>query len=165
MAYILGSWKLRWWELGAKLFVWQEVYETLLYLLAPFVLPISFIVRPAFCGYLTAATFGLYYVNVTVSCHYADPYGKLLILLPRFSTRSTFAVAMRGWGLSRSTSTTPHTRLYSQLSTSSLVTIRCTSTHGTSQKGEFQADPWLSSFSSFAVEPAAFAGVAGFWKC
>ncbi len=60
-------WKLGFWEIGAKLFVWQEVYETLLYLLAPFVLPISLIVRPAFCGYLTAGTFVLYYVNVTVS--------------------------------------------------------------------------------------------------
>jgi hypothetical protein len=67
MAYILGSWKLGFWELGAKLFVFQEVYETLLYLLAPFVLPISLIVRPAFCGYLLAATLGLYFLNVTVS--------------------------------------------------------------------------------------------------
>ncbi|KAK0957931.1 hypothetical protein LTR54_018511, partial [Friedmanniomyces endolithicus] len=65
LKYIIGSWKLGFWEIGAKLFVWQEVYETLLYLLAPFVLPISLIVRPAFCGYLTAATFVLYYVNVT----------------------------------------------------------------------------------------------------
>jgi len=67
LKYIIGSWKLGFWEIGAKLFVWQEVYETLLYLLAPFVLPISLIVRPAFCSYLTAATFVLYYVNVTVS--------------------------------------------------------------------------------------------------
>ncbi|KAK5727941.1 hypothetical protein LTR17_012364 [Elasticomyces elasticus] len=66
MKYILTSRKLGFWEIGAKLFVWQEVYETLLYLLAPFVLPISLIVRPAFCGYLTAATFVLYYLNVTI---------------------------------------------------------------------------------------------------
>ncbi|KAK1810232.1 hypothetical protein LTR12_015415 [Friedmanniomyces endolithicus] len=66
LKYIIGSWKLGFWETGAKLFVWQEVYETLLYLLAPFVLPISLIVRPAFCGYLTAGTFVLYYVNVTI---------------------------------------------------------------------------------------------------
>jgi hypothetical protein len=65
-SYILGSWKLGFWELGAKLFVFQEVYETLLYLLAPFVLPISLIVRPAFCGYLLAGTLGLYFINVTV---------------------------------------------------------------------------------------------------
>jgi hypothetical protein len=25
MKYILGSWKLGWWEIGAKIFVWQEV--------------------------------------------------------------------------------------------------------------------------------------------
>jgi hypothetical protein len=67
MAYIPGSWRLGFWELGAKLFVFQEVYETLLYLLAPFVLPISLIVRPAFCGYLLAGTLGLYFLNVTVS--------------------------------------------------------------------------------------------------
>ncbi|KAK0873961.1 hypothetical protein LTS02_000342 [Friedmanniomyces endolithicus] len=64
--WIHHRWKLGFWEIGAKLFVWQEVYETLLYLLAPFVLPISLIVRPAFCGYLTAGTFVLYYVNVTI---------------------------------------------------------------------------------------------------
>lgn len=87
MAYIFGSWKLGFWELGAKLFVFQEVrglrdrvpreeplthavriqvYETLLYLLTPFVLPISFVVNPELCGILFAATFGLYLVNVTV---------------------------------------------------------------------------------------------------
>lgn len=69
MAYILGSWRLGFWEFGAKLFVFQEVYETVLYLLAPFVLPISLIVRPAFCGYLLAGTLVLYFVNVTVSVH------------------------------------------------------------------------------------------------
>ncbi|KAL8669747.1 MAG: hypothetical protein Q9168_005675 [Polycauliona sp. 1 TL-2023] len=66
MAYILGNWKLGWWEIGAKIFVFQEVYETLLYLLAPFVLPISFYVRPAFSGYLYAATIMLYLINVVI---------------------------------------------------------------------------------------------------
>ncbi|GAB7360412.1 hypothetical protein MBLNU230_g8368t1 [Neophaeotheca triangularis] len=67
MKYILCSWKLGWWELGAKIFVFQEVYETLLYMLAPFVLPISFVVRPSFAGYLFLATFALYTINVIVS--------------------------------------------------------------------------------------------------
>lgn len=66
MWYILSSWKLGWWEIGAKIFVFQEVYETLLYLLTPFVLPISFIVRPAYCAYLLAATFGLYFFNALI---------------------------------------------------------------------------------------------------
>ncbi|CAD0108567.1 unnamed protein product [Aureobasidium uvarum] len=66
MAYILGSWKLGFWEIGAKLFVFQEVYETLLYLLSPFVLPISIIVRPAFFGYLFAGTFVLYFLNAII---------------------------------------------------------------------------------------------------
>ncbi|KAI4721142.1 hypothetical protein E4T48_02628 [Aureobasidium sp. EXF-10727] len=66
MAYILGSWKLGCWEMGAKLFVFQEVYETLLYLLSPFVLPISIIVRPAFFGYLFAGTFVLYFLNAVI---------------------------------------------------------------------------------------------------
>nr|OQO25518.1 hypothetical protein B0A51_04722 [Rachicladosporium sp. CCFEE 5018] len=78
MAYMLGSWKLGWWELGAKLFVGQEVYETLLYLLAPFMLPISLVVRPAFCAYLTLATFALHFVNVTVG-HFSIIYTKLLL--------------------------------------------------------------------------------------
>ncbi|KAL8692131.1 MAG: hypothetical protein Q9224_004021 [Gallowayella concinna] len=66
LAYILCDWKLGWWELGAKIFVFQEVYETLLYLLAPFVLPISFYVRPTFSAYLYAATLMLYMVNVVI---------------------------------------------------------------------------------------------------
>lgn len=66
MAYILGSWKLGWWEIGAKIFVFQEVYETLLYLLTPFILPISFYVRPSFCGYLLAATIVMYAINVII---------------------------------------------------------------------------------------------------
>ena len=44
----------------------MQVYETLLYLLTPFVLPISFLVRPAFCGTLLAVTVGLYLVNVLI---------------------------------------------------------------------------------------------------
>ncbi|KAH7009873.1 glycosyl transferase [Ilyonectria destructans] len=63
MTYIVASWNLGWSELGAKLFVFQEVYETLLYLLTPFILPISIIVQPALCGYLVAGTVGLYVVN------------------------------------------------------------------------------------------------------
>lgn len=66
MYYIIRNWKLGWWEIGAKLFVFQEVYETLLYLLAPFVLPISFYVRPRFSGYMYLATIGLYQVNVII---------------------------------------------------------------------------------------------------
>jgi hypothetical protein len=66
MAYILGSWKLGWWEIGAKIFVFQEVYETLLYLISPFILPISFIVRPSFAGILLAATIVMYLVNTVI---------------------------------------------------------------------------------------------------
>jgi hypothetical protein len=43
-----------------------QVYETLLYLLTPFVLPISFVVRPAFCAYLLAGTFVMYLINVVI---------------------------------------------------------------------------------------------------
>lgn len=66
MHYILTSWKLGWWEVGAKIFVFQEVYETLLYLFTPFILPISFVVAPAFCGYLLAGTAVLYLANVVI---------------------------------------------------------------------------------------------------
>ncbi|KAL8950289.1 MAG: hypothetical protein Q9222_003674 [Ikaeria aurantiellina] len=66
LSYIIRDWKLGWWELGAKLFVFQEVYETLLYLLAPIVLPISFYVRPEFSGYLLLATLALYQINIVI---------------------------------------------------------------------------------------------------
>jgi voltage-gated potassium channel Kch len=64
--YVFRSWKLGWWEIGAKLFVFQEVYETLLYLLAPFIFPVSLIVRPAFTGYLVASVFGLYLLSTMI---------------------------------------------------------------------------------------------------
>ncbi|KAF2731699.1 glycosyl transferase [Polyplosphaeria fusca] len=66
MVYIFGSWKLGWWEIGAKIFVFQEVYETLLYLLTPFILPISFYVRPGFCGLLLGSTVAMYLINVVI---------------------------------------------------------------------------------------------------
>ncbi|KAJ6004051.1 hypothetical protein N7522_005696 [Penicillium canescens] len=66
LKYIFTSWKLGWWELGAKLCVFQEVYETLIYLLAPFVLPISFLVRPGFCGMLLGVTIAMYLINVII---------------------------------------------------------------------------------------------------
>ncbi|KAJ3459314.1 hypothetical protein FSOLCH5_014204 [Fusarium solani] len=66
MAYILGSWKLGFWEIGTKIFVFQEVYETLLYLMTPFVLPISMIVRPWFCGMLLGITILVYLVNAII---------------------------------------------------------------------------------------------------
>lgn len=66
MSYILLDWKLGWWEIGAKIFVFQEIYETLLYLLAPFVIPISFATRPVFSSYLYAATITMYAVNALI---------------------------------------------------------------------------------------------------
>ncbi|PSN68317.1 hypothetical protein BS50DRAFT_447926, partial [Corynespora cassiicola Philippines] len=66
MVYIFTSWKLGWHEIGAKVFVFQEVYETLLYLLTPFILPISFYVRPSFCGILLASTVIMYLINVII---------------------------------------------------------------------------------------------------
>ncbi|KAK4936399.1 hypothetical protein LTR10_022725 [Elasticomyces elasticus] len=68
MQYILCSWNLRplWYEFGAKVFVFQEVYETLLYLFTPIVLPISFAVRPLYTFYLLLATVGLYLVNAMI---------------------------------------------------------------------------------------------------
>ena len=81
-SYIIRCWNLGWWELGAKIFVFQEVYETLLYLLAPFVIPISFIVRPQFSGYLSLATLALYQINVLIF--------NYVCRVPHQSTRSTF---------------------------------------------------------------------------
>ncbi|KAJ6118341.1 glycosyltransferase like family 2-domain-containing protein [Penicillium samsonianum] len=66
LVYIFGSWKLGWWEIGAKLFVIQEVYETMLYLLTPFLLPISLLIRPLFCISLLLTTFGLYLLNAII---------------------------------------------------------------------------------------------------
>ncbi|KAL4860975.1 hypothetical protein BDV12DRAFT_191392 [Aspergillus spectabilis] len=75
IAYILGSWKLGRWEPGTKIFVWQEVryiirriivYETVLYLLTPFILPISLIVQPWFCVSMSVAILGLYLLQVII---------------------------------------------------------------------------------------------------
>ncbi|KIW09911.1 hypothetical protein PV08_11687 [Exophiala spinifera] len=61
--YIFFSWKLGWWEIGAKIFVFQEIYETLLYLIAPLVLPISFVVQPLFSVYVFVAVYVMYLIN------------------------------------------------------------------------------------------------------
>ncbi|KAH7136787.1 nucleotide-diphospho-sugar transferase [Dactylonectria estremocensis] len=63
IGYILGSWRLGWWELGTKLCVFQEIYETLLFLFIPFILPIALMLQPLLCGYLFAGMLGLYYLN------------------------------------------------------------------------------------------------------
>jgi hypothetical protein len=42
------------------------VYETLIYLFAPFYFPISFVVRPSFSGILLGATIVMYIVNVLI---------------------------------------------------------------------------------------------------
>ncbi|KAH7126079.1 nucleotide-diphospho-sugar transferase [Dactylonectria macrodidyma] len=63
LGYLLGSWRLGWWELGTKLFVFQEIYETLIFLFIPFILPIALMLQPLLCGYLFAGMLGLYYLN------------------------------------------------------------------------------------------------------
>ncbi|KAL8934747.1 MAG: hypothetical protein Q9216_005751 [Gyalolechia sp. 2 TL-2023] len=66
LVYILCDWKLGFWEIGAKIFVFQEIYETLLYLLAPFVIPISFATRPIFALEIYVATIFMYLVNALI---------------------------------------------------------------------------------------------------
>ncbi|KAL8861826.1 MAG: hypothetical protein Q9178_001695 [Gyalolechia marmorata] len=66
LSYILFDWKLGWWEIGAKIMVFQEIYETILYLLAPFVIPISFAVRPLFSLYLYIAVIVMYIGNALI---------------------------------------------------------------------------------------------------
>lgn len=90
MSYILLDWKLGWWEIGAKIFVFQEIYETLLYLLAPFVIPISLATRPVFSSYLYAATITMYAVNALIF-NYVSLAGFLIVLFvaspSRYRTR------------------------------------------------------------------------------
>lgn len=43
-----------------------QVYETLLYLMTPFILPISFYVRPSFSGILLGATIIMYLANTII---------------------------------------------------------------------------------------------------
>ena len=80
MYYILFNWRLGFWELGAKIFVFQEVYETVLYLLAPLVLPISFVVRPTFCAYLFVGTFVMYFVNAIIFNFVSIPLSQMDLL-------------------------------------------------------------------------------------
>lgn len=81
LSYILFDWKLGWWEIGAKIFVFQEIYETILYLLAPFVVPISFAVRPIFCTYLYVAVILLYTVNAVLFNYVSGPSNSFLLAL------------------------------------------------------------------------------------
>ncbi|KAL2867773.1 glycosyltransferase family 2 protein [Aspergillus lucknowensis] len=65
-SYLFGSWRLGWWEVGTKLFVFQELYETVLYLLTPFVIPTSIVVEPGFTMTLTIACWALYLLNALI---------------------------------------------------------------------------------------------------
>ncbi|KAL4900886.1 hypothetical protein BDW74DRAFT_170463 [Aspergillus multicolor] len=66
LVYLLTSWRLGWWEVGAKGFVFQEVYETVTYLSSPFLLPISLLVKPLFCLAILAAIAGLYLLQAII---------------------------------------------------------------------------------------------------
>lgn len=77
LIYILFDWKLGWWEIGAKIFVFQEIYETLLYLLAPFVIPISFATRPGFAAEIYIATIVMYIFNALIF-NYVSLFSNLL---------------------------------------------------------------------------------------
>ncbi|RHZ59279.1 glycosyltransferase family 2 protein [Aspergillus thermomutatus] len=83
LSYLFTSWKLGRWELATKILVIQEVwqlinrsvfdlvltrqiYDTILYILTPFTLPISLIVRPEFCIALMMSTLGLYLLHVII---------------------------------------------------------------------------------------------------
>ncbi|KAL2803300.1 glycosyltransferase like family 2-domain-containing protein [Aspergillus granulosus] len=66
LSYLFGSWRLRWWDVGTKLFVFQELYETALYMLTPFIIPVSLVVEPGFTVLLTLATWGLYLLNALI---------------------------------------------------------------------------------------------------
>ena len=44
----------------------HQLYETVLAILAPFILPISLVVRPKFCISLIMATFALYLLNAII---------------------------------------------------------------------------------------------------
>lgn len=108
LMYILFDWKLGLWEIGAKIFVFQEIYETLLYLLAPFVIPISFATRPVFAAQIYIATISMYALNALLF-NYVSPelskplhYGSMDL---NEMYRSIYAVE-RKWSLSRLSSTT-----------------------------------------------------------
>ncbi|KAE8141599.1 glycosyltransferase like family 2-domain-containing protein [Aspergillus pseudotamarii] len=57
LLYLVRSWRL-----GSV----EQVYETLLYVFTPFIFPIAFIVRPAFCVAILGATLALYLINVII---------------------------------------------------------------------------------------------------
>jgi hypothetical protein len=52
--------------LCAGLILTKQIYETILYILTPFTLPISLIVRPEFCVALMMATLGLYLLHIVI---------------------------------------------------------------------------------------------------
>jgi hypothetical protein len=44
----------------------RQAYETLLYILTPFVLPISFLTAPLFSTYMFFGTLGMYLINTVI---------------------------------------------------------------------------------------------------
>ncbi|KAL8956544.1 MAG: hypothetical protein Q9193_005961 [Seirophora villosa] len=97
LIYILFDWKLGWWEIGAKIFVFQEIYETILYLLAPFVIPISFATRPEFAAEIYVATIVMYALNALIFNYKADPGFQKVHLRSRKQSVSFKAFLYYNW--------------------------------------------------------------------
>ncbi|OLL23793.1 hypothetical protein NEOLI_004535 [Neolecta irregularis DAH-3] len=64
LSYIFFSWKLGFREIVCKIYVFQEFYETVLYLTGPFVFPLTVYLQPIRFGVFMAATILLYIVGV-----------------------------------------------------------------------------------------------------
>lgn len=111
----------------------RQVYETLLYLFTPFILPMSVAVNPAFWAYVLVGTVFLYFLNVLI-------FNELHLRLKneRVSWTVLIIYYVRSNLASRRLSSADHdtrwvTRCYSHLSMLLVATGRFTNMPGTSR--------------------------------
>jgi hypothetical protein len=64
LQHIFFKWRLGVYSVGSKVYTFQEVLETFLYVTCPVLLPIAFIIKPSFIGMMTGVVIAMYFVIV-----------------------------------------------------------------------------------------------------
>ncbi|KAK5036829.1 hypothetical protein LTR13_005209 [Exophiala sideris] len=66
LEHILFKWDLGVYSIGSKVYTFQMLYETFLYVTGPVLLPIAFVIKPRFMGMMTGIVMAMYFIIVNL---------------------------------------------------------------------------------------------------
>ncbi|KIV77448.1 hypothetical protein PV11_09242 [Exophiala sideris] len=66
LEHILFKWDLGVYSIGSKVYTFQMLYETILYVTGPVLLPIAFVIKPRFMGMMTGIVMAMYFIIVNI---------------------------------------------------------------------------------------------------